>query len=167
MPDRDNLLRQLFQADQHFMTTSYIPAAWATLRRWQQTLESDGPLVTQREFELLDRAFEDMREQLRAKRRELAQRRPANDRSHEPTDALNAEIDRLHTSRERLASLRWRRLQAHDVYGSHARSAHLQSSLKRWFSHRENRESSQFASIPPPAHDEQARAQTLDIDSVV
>ena len=123
--------------------------------------------MTQREFELLDRAFEDMREQLRAKRRELAQRRPANDRSHEPTDALNAEIDRLHTSRERLASLRWRRLQAHDVYGSHARSAHLQSSLKRWFSHRENRESSQFASIPPPAHDEQARAQTLDIDSVV
>lgn len=167
MPDRDNVLRQLFQADQHFMTTSYIPAAWATLRRWQQTLESEGSLVTQREFELLDRAFEDMREQLRTKRRELALRRPANDRSHEPTDALNAEIDRLHTSRERLASLRWRRLQAHDVYGSHARSAHLQSSLKRWFSHRENRESSQFASIPPPAHDEQARAQTLDIDSVV
>ncbi|MBK3445147.1 lipase family protein [Pseudomonas lactis] len=167
MPDRDNLLRQLFQADQHFMTTSYIPAAWATLRRWQHTLESEGPLVTQREFELLDRAFEDMREQLRAKRRELAQRRPANDRSHEPTDALNAEIDRLHTSRERLASLRWRRLQAHDVYGSHAPSAHLQSSLKRWFSHRENREPAQFASIPPPSHDERARAQTLDIDSVV
>ena len=167
MPERDNVLRQLFQADQHFMTTSYIPAAWATLRRWQQTLESEGSLVTQREFELLDRAFEDMREQLRTKRRELALRRPANDRSHEPTDALNAEIDRLHTSRERLASLRWRRLEARDVYGSHARSAHLQSSLKRWFSHRENREPAQFASIPPPAHDEQARGQTLDIDSIV
>ncbi|MGL4270806.1 MAG: lipase family protein, partial [Pseudomonas paracarnis] len=167
MPERDNVLRQLFQADQHFMTTSYIPAAWATLRRWQQTLESEGPLVTQREFELLDRAFEDMRQQLRAKRRELALRRPANDRSHEPTDALNAEIDRLHTSRERLASLRWRRLEARDVYGSHARSAHLQSSLKRWFSHRENREPAQFAGIPPPAHDEQARGQTLDIDSIV
>ncbi|AVJ22119.1 MULTISPECIES: lipase family protein [Pseudomonas] len=167
MPDRDNVLRQLFQADQHFMTTSYIPAAWATLRRWQQTLESEGSLVTQREFELLDRAFEDMREQLRAKRRELALRRPANDRSHEPTDALNAEIDRLHTSRERLASLRWRRLQARDVYGSHASSAHLQASLKRWFRHRENREPAQFTSVPPPSHDEQARVQTLDIDSVV
>ncbi|MBJ2281780.1 lipase family protein [Pseudomonas sp. 1079] len=167
MPDRDNVLRQLFQADQHFMTTSYIPAAWATLRRWQQTLESEGPLVTQREFELLDRAFEDMREQLRAKRRELALRRPANDRSHEPTDALNAEIDRLHTSRQRLASLRWRRLQARDVYGSHASSAHLQASLKRWFRHRENREPAQFTSVPPPSHDEQVRVQTLDIDSVV
>lgn len=167
MPDRDNVLRQLFQADQHFMTTSYIPAAWATLRRWQQTLESEGSLVTQREFELLDRAFEDMREQLRTKRRELALRRPANDRSHEPTDALNAEIDRLHTSRERLASLRWRRLQARDVYGSHASSAHLQASLKRWFRHRENREPAQFTSVPPPSHDEQVRVQTLDIDSVV
>ncbi|PRW92068.1 MULTISPECIES: lipase family protein [Pseudomonas] len=167
MPDRDNLLRQLFQADQHFMTTSYIPAAWATLRRWQQTLESEGSLVTQREFELLDRAFEDMREQLRTKRRELALRRPANDRSHEPTDALNAEIDRLHTSRERLASLRWRRLQARDVYGNHASSAHLQASLKRWFRHRESREPAQFTSVPPPSHDEQVRVQTLDIDSVV
>ncbi|WP_205548228.1 lipase family protein [Pseudomonas carnis] len=167
MPDRDNVLRQLFQADQHFMTTSYIPAAWATLRRWQQTLESEGSLVTQREFELLDRAFEDMREQLRTKRRELALRRPANDRSHEPTDALNAEIDRLHTSRERLARLRWRRLQARDVYGRHASSAHLQASLKRWFRHRENREPAQFTSVPPLSHDEQVRVQTLDIDSVV
>ena len=167
MPDRDNLLRQLFQAGQHFMTTSYIPAAWATLRRWQQTLDSQGPLVTPREFELLDQALEDMRAQLRAKRRDLARLRPANDRSHETNDALNAEIDRLHTSRERLASLRWRRLQARDVYGSHAEAAHLHASLKRWFSHRENREPAQFASIPPPSHDDLARAQTLDIDSIV
>lgn len=167
MPDRDNLLRQLFQAGQHFMTTSYIPAAWATLRRWQQALDRQGPLVTLREFELLDRALEDMREQLRAKRRELARQRPANDRSYEPSDALNAEIDRLHTSRERLATLRWRRLEARDVYGSQAQSAHLQSSLKRWFSHPENREFAQFASIPPPAHHDQAKAQTLDIDSIV
>ena len=167
MPDRDNLLRQLFQAGQHFMTASYIPAAWATLRRWQQTLDSQGPLVTPREFELLDRALEDMREKLRAKRREFARQRPANDRSYEPIDALNAEIDRLHTSRERLATLRWRRLEARDVYGSHAQSAHLQSSLKRWFSHRENCEVAQFASIPPPSHNDQGRVQMLDVDSIV
>ncbi|WP_248751649.1 lipase family protein [Pseudomonas sp. MWU15-20650] len=167
MPPRDNLLKQLFQASQHFMTASYIPAAWATLRRWQQTLDSQGPLVTPREFELLDRALEDMREQLRGKRRERARRRPANERSHETNDALNAEIDRLHTSRERLASLRWRRLEARDVYGSCARSVHLQPSLTRWFSHRENRELSQLASIPPASHNERGRAQTLDIDSVV
>ncbi|AZF42002.1 Lipase family protein [Pseudomonas sp. R1-43-08] len=167
MPDRDNLLRQLFQANQHFMTASYIPAAWATLRRWQQTLESQGPLVTAREFELVDSALEDMREQLRTKRRELARLRPANDRSHEHNDALNAEIDRLHTSRERLASLRWRRLDARDVYGSHAHSANLQLGLKRWFTHRENRALSQVASVPSALHSDRGKAQILDIDAIV
>ncbi|MGY1952645.1 lipase family protein [Pseudomonas pergaminensis] len=167
MPNRDNLLRQLFQANQHFMTASYIPAAWATLRRWQQTLESSGPLITPREFELVDGALETMRQQLRNKRRELSRLRPANDRGYEHNEALNAEIDRLHTSRERLASLRWRRLEARDVYGSHAHNANLQSSLKRWFSHRENREPAQVASIPPDLPHEWGRAQTLDIDAIV
>ncbi|UII73412.1 lipase family protein [Pseudomonas sp. HN11] len=167
MPDRDNLLKQLFQANQHFMTASYIPAAWATLRRWQQTQESNGPLVTPREFELLDNALETMRQQLRNKRRELARLRPANDRGYEHNEALNAEIDRLHTSRERLASLRWRRLEARDVYGSQAHSTHLQPSLKRWFSHRENREVPQVAGIPPSTPTEWGRVHSLDVDSIV
>ena len=167
MPERDNLLKQLFQASQHFMTASYIPAAWATLRRWQQTQESNGPLVTPREFELLDRALETMREQLRNKRRELTRLRAANDWGYEHNEALNAEIDRLHTSRERLATLRWRRLEARDVYGSHAHGAHLATSLKRWFSHRENRELSQVARIPPALDNDRGRAHTLDIDSIV
>ncbi|UUN90740.1 lipase family protein [Pseudomonas extremorientalis] len=167
MPERDNLLKQLFQASQHFMTASYIPAAWATLRRWQQTQESNGPLVTPREFELLDRALETMREQLRNKRRELTRLRAANDRGYEHNEALNAEIDRLHSSRERLATLRWRRLEARDVYGSHAHGAHLATSLKRWFSHRENRELSQVARIPPALDNDRGRAHTLDIDLIV
>ncbi|WP_460136984.1 lipase family protein [Pseudomonas sp. S1_E04] len=169
MPDRSNLIKQLFEASQHFMTASYIPAAWATLHRWQQALDTQGPLVTQREYELLDRALEAMRQQLRDKRRELERRRPSNGRSHKPGEfnqALNAEIDRLHTSRERLQSLRWRRLKARDVYGSHAHAAHLPSSLKRWFSHRENRALSQVASIPPVMDGEPGRAQMLDIDSI-
>lgn len=169
MPGRDNLLKQLFQANQHFMTASYIPAAWATLRRWQQTLESQGPLVTPREFELLDLALETMTRQLRDKNRELERHRPANQRGygHEHNQALNAEIDRLHTSRRRLESLRWRRLDARDVYGSQADSLQLQPSLKRWFSHRENRELAQVASIPAPIHGGPLNPQPLDIDSIV
>ncbi|MGR3890442.1 lipase family protein [Pseudomonas sp. 1152_12] len=169
MPDRANLLKQLFQASQHFMTASYIPAAWATLRRWQQTVDSQGPLVTPREFELIDHALQTMTEQLRDKNRELDRRRPTNQRSygHEHTQALNAEIDRLRTSRQRLESLRWRRLDVRDVYGSQAQSTDLQPCLKRWFSHRENREISQLASIPPPSQSDHGRAQPLDIDSIV
>ncbi|MBB4816286.1 acetyl esterase/lipase [Pseudomonas rhodesiae] len=169
-PLRENFLRQLFQASQHFMTASYIPAAWATLRRWQQALDSQGSLVTQREYELVDRALETMRQQLRDKRRELDRRPVPNGRSHVPEhyhQALNAEIDRLHTSRRRLESLRWRRLEARDVYGSHAQSVHLQGCLNRWFSHRENRELPPVASIPAAAPSERGRAHPLDIDSIV
>ncbi|RUQ46569.1 lipase family protein, partial [Corynebacterium pseudodiphtheriticum] len=75
--------------------------------------------------------------------------------------------DRLHTSRERLATLRWRRLEARDVYGSQAYGANLQPSLKRWFTHRENQEVAQLASIPPPTLNDRVRAQILDIDSIV
>lgn len=169
MPDRSSLLKQLFQASQHFMIASYVPAAWATLRRWQQTVESQGPLVTSREFELLDHALETMTRQLRAKNRELERRSPPNQRGygHEHNQALNAEIDRLRISRQRLESLRWRRLETRDVYGSHADGSHLQLSLKRWFSHRENRESVQIASIPAQLHDGSGRVQLLDIDSIV
>nr|WP_313453400.1 lipase family protein [Pseudomonas rhodesiae] len=169
-PLRENFLRQLFQASQHFMTASYIPAAWATLRRWQQALDSQGSLVTQREYELVDRALETMRQQLRDKRSELDRRPVPNGRSHVPEhyhQALNAEIDRLHTSRRRLESLRWRRLEARDVYGSHAQSVHLQGCLNRWFSHRENRELPPVASIPAAAPSERGRAHPLDIDSIV
>ncbi|WP_313600057.1 lipase family protein [Pseudomonas sp.] len=169
-PLRENFLRQLFQASQHFMTASYIPAAWATLRRWQQTLEHQSSLVTHSEYEQLDRALESMRQQLRDKRRELDRRPAPNERSHVPEhyhQALNAEIDRLHTSRRRLESLRWRRLDTRDVYGSHAQAAHLQPSLKRWFSHRENRETPPAASIPPATSSERGKAQPLDIDSIV
>lgn len=169
MPDRANLLKQLFQASQHSMTASYIPAAWATFRRWQQTVDGQGPLVTPREFELLDHALETMTQQLRDKNRELERRRPSNHRAygHEHSQALNAEIDRLRISRQRLETLRWRRLEARDVYGSHASSSLLPPSLKRWFGHRENRVLAQVASIPSPIHNGPGRVHPLDLDSIV
>jgi len=167
MPERDNLLKQLFQASQHAMVVSYVPAAWATLRRWQQTLDNRGSLVTAREYALIDRALSTMREQLQDKRLELHRLSPANGRGHEQHDALSAEIDRLQTSRQRLESLRWRRLEVRDVYGSYASSAHLQPSLERWFGHRENRELSQLASIPPAFQADRGRGKPLDLDSIV
>ena len=169
MPERANLLKQLFQASQHFMTASYIPAAWATLRRWQQTVECQGPLITAREFELIDLALDTMTQQLRDKNRELERRRPPNQRDygHAHNQALNAEVDRLRSSRRRLESLRWRRLDVRDVYGSHAHSTGLQPSVKRWLRHRENRKLAQIASIPAPLQDGAGRVQPLDIDSIV
>lgn len=107
-----------------------------------------------------------MRQQLRDKKRELDHRRPANQRGYEDIQALSIEADRLQSSRDRLATLRWRHLQARDVYGSHASSSTLQSSLKRWFAHPQNRELTQAASIPSQPDDGWGKPQTLDIDSI-
>jgi hypothetical protein len=169
MPDRANLVKQLVQSSLHFMVASYIPAAWATLRRWQQTLDTNGTLVTQREFELIEQALSTMQQQLRDKKLELDRRRAPNQRGDAGNEALSIEVDRLKASRQRLETLRWRRLQARDVYGSHAQSPVLQPSLKRWFTHQENREMPQVASIPSQPDDgwSPGRPQTLDIDSIV
>lgn len=167
MPDRANLIKQLVQSAHHSMVGSYIPAAWATLRRWQQTLDTHGTLVTAREFELIDEALFTMQHQLREQRKKLDLHRPANQRGYEHHDPLSQEVDRLKDSRDRLATLRWRRLQARDVYGSHASSPSLQSSLKRWFAHPQNRVLTQVASIPPQSDDGWGKPQTLDIDSIV
>jgi hypothetical protein len=51
LPDRPALLTQLVQTDNHFMVPGYIPACWATLRRWQQAQISGSTLVTRREYE--------------------------------------------------------------------------------------------------------------------
>jgi len=166
MPDRANLIKQLVQSAHHSMVVGYIPAAWATLRRWQQTLDTHGTLVTSREFELIDKALFTMQHQLREQRKKLDLHRPANQRGYEHHEPLSQEVDRLKDSRDRLETLRWRRLQARDVYGSHASSPTLQSSLKRWFAHPQNRELTQVASIPSQPDDGWGKPQTLDIDSI-
>jgi hypothetical protein len=42
------------------MVGAYIPNAWATLRRWQHTQVSGHTVITQHEFERIDKAQEDM-----------------------------------------------------------------------------------------------------------
>ena len=73
----------------------------------------------------------------------------------------------MRSSRRRLESLRWRRLDLRDVYGSHADSTGLRPSVKRWLRHPENRRLAQIASIPAPLKDSAGRVQPLDIDSIV
>ncbi|MQU16629.1 lipase family protein [Pseudomonas helleri] len=49
LPVRDGLGRQLLDAGDHSMVSSYVPHCWATLRRWQEAQEGARPLVTNRE----------------------------------------------------------------------------------------------------------------------
>lgn len=154
MPSRASFLRQIGQAGDHSMVGAYIPNAWATLRRWQQTEETGQTLITEREFSWIDNALVDMKQRLA----EASRGRGYNPTSRHAEQikeenealrrALSAELQRLDTTRQRLATLRDRRLTLADVYGSAASAETLQASLERWMSHPENTELVQIAMIP-------------------
>lgn len=141
LPDRPWLLTQLFNADSHSMVGSYIPACWATLRRWQEAQASKRSLVTEREFEWIEGALARITQQLRDKRRDLPARPDAYVRTHEKAiDALNHEIDKVQTTRDRLATLRHQRVSEKDVYGSlSTQPERLAENLPRWLAHAERR----------------------------
>ncbi|WP_442969130.1 lipase family protein, partial [Pseudomonas sp. PGPR40] len=64
MPARDGLLAQLINYTDHMMIASYIPFAWATLRRWQQAQESGATIVTDREYRVIEDALATLKEKL-------------------------------------------------------------------------------------------------------
>jgi pimeloyl-ACP methyl ester carboxylesterase len=170
LPHRPSLLVQMFQVGNHFMMGAYIPACWAALRRWQEASESNRPLITNREFAFVEGALILVTEQMRDKRRDLLARPDAYVRSQENfITALDQEIDKIKTTRTRLANLRYQHIMQEDVYGALCtQPEQLAQSLTRWQAHPQNRAAEQLAMAPRPRHiDSLMAAQTLDIDSVI
>ena len=179
LPDRPTLLKQIFDAGHHSMTGAYIPACWAVLRRWQEAQESNRTLVTEREFALVETALQRITDQLRRQRSNLPGRPDSYVRSRKNiVEALNHEIENIRTTRERLASLRHRRLTTTDVYGSLAKQPErLAESLPRWQLHPENLAAEQLAMAPEAAEDDPllvtlyghriGAPHTFDIDSII
>ncbi|MHC8349100.1 lipase family protein [Pseudomonas sp. RT4P38] len=178
LPDRPSLLTQLFNAGHHSMVGGYVPACWAALRRWQEAQESKRSLVTEREFGWVEGALEQVTEQLRSKRRDLLGRPDAYVRTQERTlDAINHEIDKVQTTRTRLATLRHRSVSEQDVYGLLSEQPeYLAENLPRWQAHPENQAAEQLAMAPKSTNDDRLMASiygrsigaphTLDIDSI-
>ncbi|ROM82272.1 lipase [Pseudomonas brassicacearum] len=178
LPDRPSLLTQLVHTGNHFMVPGYIPACWATLRRWQQAQASGDALVTKREYEWVANALARITQQLRSETRAMEQGAP-NGRSHIPiNDALTHEIDKLRTTHARLATLRTASVSERDVYGSVSeRPEQLAQSLTRWQAHPQNRRMVQWA--PTPTRDAEGdglrnahgysigKPYALDVDSMI
>src|SRR5471032_3662061 len=61
LPFRGGFIDQSMNLGDHSIPGSYIPFSWATLRRWQQTQETGGTVVTKREYDLVAAALETMR----------------------------------------------------------------------------------------------------------
>ncbi|WP_137807302.1 lipase family protein [Pseudomonas sp. G(2018)] len=170
LPQRASLLSQIFQVGEHFMAPAYIPACWATLRRWQQASESNLPLITRRELQFVKGALNIVSEEMRRIRQDLMARPDAYVRSQEKLiNALEHEIGKIKSTQARLTPLSSQYLKQEDVYGVlHAQPEQLALSLARWKAHPQNRAAEQLAMAPRSRVDDSLMAPiTIDIDSIV
>ncbi|AMS16094.1 lipase [Pseudomonas chlororaphis] len=176
LPIRDNFIMQAMQTGDHSAPHSYIPFAWATLRRWQQTLEHGETVVTKREYDLVKAALENMQSKVQdeCKQQMDTRRYQNNDRQcHRTVSELSEESQKLSITIERLEMQYKRHLTLADVYGSAAQSPALEAALKRWMAKKENTTQVQIAMIPRQFDDDLMIASrtgasyTLDIDSIV
>lgn len=179
LPDRPALVSQLFHISNHFMVPSYIPACWATLRRWHQAQASGDTLVTRREYEWIANALERITQQLRDENRYLTGRGAPNGRSERPISiALTHEIDKTRATQARLVTLRTTSVSGKDVYGSLSEHPErLAKSLARWRAHAENRVAEQLAMAPTVNADIElvsgargyvvGKPYMLDVDSII
>jgi hypothetical protein len=181
LPVRGSFLRQLLDNANHKMVLSYIPNSWASLRRWQASLEQNRSRVTDDELNLVNASLNNVTRQLRDFRLRIAATSGANERKQEPViEAFQKEIDRLQMTSRRLGTLHEERVSEGQVYGLFAgQPALLEDALPRWRAHPENSAKEQLAMIPSAVEDnEQAIAAItgshsvgapfhLDIDSIV
>lgn len=176
LPFRGGFIEQAMNLADHSIPGSYIPYSWATLRRWQQTQEANGTVVTELEYDLVGAALRTMRSKVQEKRKQIMDTRSYHNKDPEYLQTggeLSGESGKLAESLQRLKVLRFRRLEPADVYGSAAQSPNLQAALLRWKGQRENNLQVQIAMIPQQDDGDLMFASrigaphTLDIDSII
>lgn len=149
LPDRAMFIQQLFQMSDHYMVPSYIPNAWATLRRWQQTQEAGRTVVTKTEYDQIYYQLQEMQERLKAKEAELNHSfQPDRRTVLQQINSLRAEMGRIDTSRQRLHTLSFQKLTPEDIYGSATQGPEHDINIERWLAKKENNVEVQLAMIP-------------------
>ncbi len=175
LPFRGGFIDQAMSLADHSIPGAYIPFSWATFRRWQQTEETRGTVVTQREYDVVASALTTMRSKVHDQRKRTMDtlRYCNNDPEYLQTvSELSDEYYKLQDSLQRLERLRVRALRRVDVYGSAAHSPNLEAALQRWKGQRENTLQVQIAMIPEPDDvasmfaSRSSGPYTFDIDSI-
>ena len=176
LPFRGGFIDQAMNLGDHSIPGSYIPFSWATFRRWQQTQETGGTVVTKGEYDLVAAALETMNSKVKDQSKQTRDtlRYANNDPEYLQTVTdLNNESRNLLDSLQRLKIQKGRHLTLVDVYGSVAQSPNLEAALDRWKGQRENMRNVQIAMIPQQDDGDLMFASrigaphTLDIDSIV
>ena len=97
---------------------SYVASSWAALQRSQAALEAREPEVTEAEVRAVDLAFEHIGQQLRSRYQTVVSEVYANPHEQERMiNLLMRELSRLHITRQRLYSLRFKVPSVAEVYG--------------------------------------------------
>ncbi len=173
MPERRSFMGQLLSAHEHTLLQGYLPACWATLKRWQQASLKGGTVITPREDRWLRSEIETYRAnldewqarahrefpngaiELRPQDRPLRQRNMTysalKQRETEIRRAINhaqKELARAEDALDRLGYLATTPVTPLDVYGSTATHVQLAQVVDRWLAHKENRAEVRLAQIP-------------------
>lgn len=149
LPDREAFVLQLFQMGDHFMVPSYIPYAWATLRRWQQTQQRGTTVITETEYVQIYLELQEMQDRLKAKEVELRSTLSSDRRQYQQeANVLRAEIGRLDTARQRIHTLSYLKVGLEEIYGSATQASEHDLNIERWMTKKENQVEVQLAMIP-------------------
>ncbi|NNA56031.1 lipase family protein [Pseudomonas koreensis] len=173
-PDRKQFLVQAANGGDHKMLDGYIPACWATLRRWQETEKTGGYIISATESDRLKLEVETYRTQLeqwqiaadkefpggmiesRPQDRATAFQRRATmsdlqERQTAIRQAINhnqKELDALKETITTITLLSATTLTLADIYGDCTALPELQTHIDRWAAHSENQKSERLAQIP-------------------
>lgn len=176
-PERSNFGVQVMNGADHTMLGGYIPACWATLRRWQDTQTSGGKIITPREAL-------NLRTQLRFYRSELEKWQsaqqvefPGGTIEGRPQDRATAlqrrstmsdlqtrqkeialavshnqkELENIETTLKNIDLLEQTTVELSDVYGDRAELPELKTQIQRWADHKENQAIVRVAQVPQGA----------------
>ncbi|MGP6426943.1 MULTISPECIES: lipase family protein [Pseudomonas] len=173
-PDRKNFLTQAANGADHKMLDGYIPACWASLRRWQDTQQTGGYIISTTESNRLKLEIETYRTELEKWQREASAEFPGGTIESRPQDRATAlqrrstmsdlqdrqtairqairhnekELKALEGTLQTVITLSKTKLTMTDLYGDCSSLPELQIHIDRWAEHRENQESVRLAQIP-------------------
>ncbi|MFJ2362408.1 lipase family protein [Pseudomonas sp. NPDC087697] len=161
MPDRSQFMKQVMNAADHKMLDGYIPACWASLRRWQETQKTGGCVISTTESSRLQLEVETYRTELKKWQSSTNSEFPGGTFEGRPRDqdrqtAINQavrhnekELAAIETTLKKLTVLSSTKLTLADVYGDRTELADLGVHIDRWSAHTENQASVRIAQIPP------------------
>ncbi|MDN3221530.1 hypothetical protein [Pseudomonas nunensis] len=173
-PDRSSFGVQVMNGADHTMLGGYIPACWATFRRWQDAQASGGTVLTAREADNMRAQIKSYSEALEKWQKVQQEEYPGRSIETRPNDRATAlqrrstmsdlqarqkeidsaikhnekELDNVKNTYQNIKDLEAKTLELVDVYGDRSELPDLKKNIERWAEHKENQVVVRIAQIP-------------------